>query len=113
MITSQNLETTEQLDPIKVLALNGGGVRGLFTITLLAELESIIEKREKRENVKIGDYFDLITGTSIGGILALGLASGKSARELKQAFEDNAQHIFPLKRFKQKKMVAFITSFNL
>ena len=103
MITSQNLETTEQLDPIKVLALNGGGVRGLFTITLLAELESIIEKREKRENVKIGDYFDLITGTSIGGILALGLASGKSARELKQAFEDNAQHIFPLKRFKQKK----------
>lgn len=93
-------ETSEK---IKVLALNGGGVRGLFTITLLAELEAIIEKREKLENVKIGDYFDLITGTSIGGILALGLASGKSARELKQAFEDNAQHIFPLKRFKQKK----------
>ena len=69
----------EQSNLIKVLALNGGGVRGLFTITLLAELESIIEKREKRENVKIGDYFDLIT-TSIGGILALGLASGKSAR---------------------------------
>ena len=107
MITSKNSETaalfTEQLDPIKVLSLNGGGVRGLFTITLLAELESIIENRENRENVKIGDYFDLITGTSIGGILALGLASGKSARELKQAFEDNAQHIFPLKRFKQKK----------
>lgn len=93
------LETSEQ---IKVLALNGGGVRGLFTITLLAELEKIIEKREKRENVKIGDYFDLITGTSIGGILALGLASGKSARELKQAFEENAQLIFPLKRYKQK-----------
>lgn len=107
MITSKNSETaalsTEQLDPIKVLALNGGGVRGLFTITVLAELESIIEKRENLENVKIGDYFDLITGTSIGGILALGLASGKSARELKQAFENNAQHIFPLKRFKQKK----------
>jgi patatin-like phospholipase/acyl hydrolase len=93
----------EQAEEIKILALNGGGVRGLFTITLLAELENIIEKRESLENVKIGDYFDLITGTSIGGILALGLASGKSARQLKQAFEDNAQHIFPLKRFKQKK----------
>lgn len=107
MITLKNSETTdpptEQLDSIKVLALNGGGVRGLFTITLLAELEAIIEKHEKRANVKIGDYFDLITGTSIGGILALGLASGKSARELKQAFEENAQHIFPLKRFKQKR----------
>ena len=103
------LEKTEPVDglleisePIKVLALNGGGVRGLFTITVLAELESIIEKREKRENVKIGDYFDLITGTSIGGILALGLASGKSARELKESFEANVQQIFPLKRFKRK-----------
>lgn len=95
--------TSETSEQIKVLALNGGGVRGLFTITLLAELESIIEKREKRENVKIGDYFDLITGTSIGGILALGLASGKSARELKEVFEGSAQQIFSLKRFKQKK----------
>lgn len=103
MLTSSNSEVIEKLNPIKVLALNGGGVRGLFTITLLAELEAIIEKREKRENVKIGDYFDLITGTSIGGILALGLASGKSARELKKAFEENVQHIFSLKRFKQKK----------
>lgn len=99
----EDVSLPQTSETIKVLALNGGGVRGLFTITLLAELEAIIEKREKRENVKIGDYFDLITGTSIGGILALGLASGKSARELKQAFEAHAQQIFPLKRYKQKK----------
>lgn len=74
---------------IKILSLNGGGVRGLFTISLLAKLETIIEERENRSNVKIGDYFDLITGTSIGGILALGLASGKSARELQKKFEDS------------------------
>ncbi|MDR7017064.1 CBASS cGAMP-activated phospholipase [Acinetobacter sp. 3657] len=96
------MEALKNKRDIKILSLNGGGVRGLFTITLLAELESIIEKREKCENVKIGDYFDLITGTSIGGILALGLASGKSARELKEAFEINATKIFPLKRFKNK-----------
>ena len=85
--------------PIKILALNGGGVRGLFTISLLAELERVIEKREGLVDVKIGDYFDLITGTSIGGILALGLASGKSARELQTTFEENAPKIFPKKRF--------------
>lgn len=96
------MEALEDNQDIKILSLNGGGVRGLFTITLLAELESIIEKREKRENVKIGDYFDLITGTSIGGILALGLASGISARKLKEAFEKSATDIFPLKRFKRK-----------
>lgn len=106
MTSSQKAELTDESaktsEKIKVLALNGGGVRGLFTITVLAELEANIEKRLKLKDVKIGDYFDLITGTSIGGILALGLASGKSARELKQTFEDNATQIFPLKRFKRK-----------
>lgn len=90
---------------IKILSLNGGGVRGLFTISLLAKLETIIEERENRSNVKIGDYFDLITGTSIGGILALGLASGKSARELQKKFEDSATEIFPSTRFRFKKII--------
>lgn len=101
----ETADVLQSSEPIKVLALNGGGVRGLFTITLLAELESIIEKREKRENVKIGDYFDLITGTSIGGILALGLASGKSARELQKTFETSAPDIFPVNRFRLKKWI--------
>ena len=72
MITSQNSETaelsTEQLVPVKVLALNGGGARGLYTISVLARLEEVIEDKFNIQNVKIGDYFDLITGTSIGGI---------------------------------------------
>ena len=95
----------QQFEPIKILSLNGGGVRGLFTISLLAQLETIIEKREKRNDVKIGDYFDLITGTSIGGILALGLASGKSARELQEKFEKSAPDIFPERRFRFKKWI--------
>lgn len=78
----------------RILCLNGGGVRGLFTISLLAEIERILEKNSDRENVKIGDYFDLISGTSIGGLLALGLAAGKSARDLESAFERNAPLIF-------------------
>ncbi|WP_275886709.1 patatin-like phospholipase family protein, partial [Aeromonas salmonicida] len=42
------------------------------------------------QDVKVGDYFDLITGTSIGGILALGLATGKTARELEAVFFEQA-----------------------
>lgn len=80
---------------IRILCLNGGGVRGLFTISVLAEVERIIESKKEIENVKIGNYFDLITGTSIGGILALGLAKGKSARELKEKFYKQAPLIFP------------------
>lgn len=84
---------------IKILSLNGGGVRGLFTISVLAEIERILEEKDSENNVKIGEYFDLITGTSIGGILALGLASGKSARELERTFSENAPKIFPKQYF--------------
>ena len=80
---------------IRVLSLNGGGTRGLFTISVLAEIERILEEKTGSKSVKAGDYFDLITGTSIGGILALGLASGKSARELEAIFKAKATEIFP------------------
>ncbi|UOG19805.1 CBASS cGAMP-activated phospholipase [Acinetobacter sp. PK01] len=104
MITTQQPEPTgihlpEKTGKVKVLALNGGGARGLYTISVLAQLEQIIEDEYQIPNVRIGDYFDLITGTSIGGILALGLASGKSARELKEKFKDSAPSIFPTWRF--------------
>ncbi len=83
---------------VKILSLNGGGVRGLFTINVLAEIERIIEQKTGQKDVKIGEYFDLITGTSIGGILALGLAAGKSARELEAVFREQAPLIFPPRR---------------
>lgn len=96
---------SEAKEKIKVLALNGGGARGLYTISVLAKLEEIIEFEKQTENVKIGDYFDLITGTSIGGILALGLASGKSARQLKAEFKESAPLIFPWWRYKLQTLI--------
>lgn len=45
--------------------------------------------------MSIGNYFDLITGASIGGIIALGLANGKTARELEKSFHEQAPVIFP------------------
>jgi hypothetical protein len=84
---------------VRILCLNGGGARGLFTISVLAEIERIIEAKTSKTGVKAGDYFDLIAGTSIGGILALGLASGKSARELEAVFRSHAPEIFPPQKF--------------
>lgn len=80
---------------VRILSLNGGGARGMFTISVLAEIERILASKHPNQDIKIGDYFDLITGTSIGGILALGLAAGKSARELESVFFDKANDIFP------------------
>lgn len=87
--------TEDDSNRVNILSLNGGGVKGLFTISVLAEIERIIELETDASDVRIGDYFDLITGTSIGGILALGLAKGKSARELKSVFYESSHLIFP------------------
>ena len=78
-----------------VLALSGGGYRGLYTATVLSELEAVLGR-------PIASHFDLICGTSAGGMLALGLAADIPAVELKALFEENGNRIFgcrsPLRR---------------
>lgn len=71
----------------QVLALSGGGFLGLYSATILAELEKITGR-------SVATSFDLIAGTSIGGIVALGLASGASASTIKSVFEENGARIF-------------------
>lgn len=70
-----------------VLALSGGGYRGLYTATVLAELETALSR-------PIASHFDLICGTSAGGMLALGVAAEIPARELKALFEEQGSRIF-------------------
>ena len=61
-------QVTPTCRPLRVLALDGGGIRGVIPATVLAEIERRCGKR-------IGEVFDLIAGTSTGGILALGLTT--------------------------------------
>ena len=63
----------------QILSLIGGGIRGAFITSFLNELESRLGHR-------IADSFDLIAGTSTGGIVAAGLAAGLSANELQQFY---------------------------
>jgi hypothetical protein len=70
-----------------VLALSGGGYRSLYTATVLAELETVLGR-------PIASHFDLICGTSAGGMLALGLAAEIPAIELKALFEEHGSRIF-------------------
>jgi patatin-like phospholipase/acyl hydrolase len=54
---------------IRILSVDGGGIRGIIPGTILAQLEKILQKQSNSER-KIGDYFDMIAGTSTGGILS-------------------------------------------
>ena len=59
----------------KVLSIDGGGIKGVFPAYLLKLIESELEKR-KDGRTKIYQHFDLITGTSTGGIISLALSFG-------------------------------------
>ncbi|BCH12278.1 patatin (plasmid) [Mesorhizobium sp. 131-3-5] len=74
--------------PFHILSLSGGGYRGLFTV-------SVLERLEQRLGRPIGECFDMIAGTSIGGIIAIGLGMGKTAKEILETFESAGLKIFP------------------
>jgi len=71
----------------QILALSGGGYRGLFTASILMKLEA----QAKRP---LSECFDMIAGTSIGGVVGLGVALGKSAESIRKMFIDHGEEIF-------------------
>ena len=71
----------------RILTIDGGGIRGVFPAAFLANLEEDLDQ-------PIGSYFDLISGTSTGGIIAIGLGLGLSAREILALYEDKGPAIF-------------------
>jgi patatin-like phospholipase/acyl hydrolase len=81
---------TEQ--PRKLLALDGGGIRGVLTLEILAEMERQIATATGI--ARLGDYFDYIGGTSTGSIIAAGLAIGMSTTELLKFYQDFGAQMF-------------------
>jgi uncharacterized protein len=71
----------------KILTIDGGGIRGVFPAAFLAKLE-------ERLDAPIGSYFDLIAGTSTGGIIAIGLGLGLRAAEILKLYEEQGPAIF-------------------
>jgi hypothetical protein len=67
--------------PKRILALEGGGVRGIISLAYLERLEALLRQRTGQELV-LADYFDLIGGTSAGAIIATGLALGMPVAKL-------------------------------
>ena len=72
---------------IRVLAIDGGGIRGYLPALVLAELE----RRARRPAIEL---FDLVVGTSTGGIIGIGLASGLSAQDLADFYPKYGFRIF-------------------
>ena len=71
----------EEERPRRMLALDGGGIRGLLTLGILEKVESLVAREP---GGRLCDYFDYIAGTSTGAIIAAGLARGMTVAELVQ-----------------------------
>lgn len=77
----------------KILSIDGGGVRGYLSVSVLAHVEAYLNA-QRGENIPLGHRFDLIAGTSVGGLIALGLASGFSAADLRLRLEKLIPKVF-------------------
>lgn len=81
--------------PFRILALDGGGIRGYYTAKLLAGLLRHFEVSLGRTNLDLGKGFDLIAGTSTGGILAAALAHGVRPERIADLYKKKGPGIFP------------------
>ena len=93
--------------PRKLLALDGGGIRGMITVEVLAQMEQMLQQQLGRDdNFVLADYFDYISGTSTGAIIATCLSLGMRVADLREFYINSGPAMFDksslLRRFKYK-----------
>src|SRR6476620_7142188 len=110
--------------PKRLLALDGGGIRGLITLGYLARIEGMLRRRSGRDDLVLADYFDLIGGTSTGAIIATLLALGFPVAKIlelyrsvgRDAFRPKSYFLGPLgrmlkARFQEEPLVKLLKEF--
>ena len=92
------LERLDSDGPKRILALDGGGIRGAMAIGYLERIEQILRQRSGDQQLRLRDYYDLIGGSSTGSIIAIGLAVGMSATEVANHYRELGPRVFGSKR---------------
>ena len=85
--------------PKRILALDGGGVRGALTVAFLERIEALLSERDGKD-IRLGDYFDLVGGTSTGAVIAGALALGHRTAEVKNFYLKLAPFAFKRQRWR-------------
>jgi patatin-like phospholipase/acyl hydrolase len=94
--------------PKKILTLDGGGIRGILTVEILAKIEAMLRERSGRgKDFVLADYFDFFAGTSTGAIIAACLSWGMSVDRIRDFYLQNGKEMFDkaslLKRYYRHK----------
>jgi len=92
---SESLKAFSPDQIVQILAIDGGGLKGLFSASVLKSLEDHLGH-------SIIEHFDIIAGTSTGGLIALGLGLRKPAKDIQEFYISNGPKIFPNKGLEKK-----------
>jgi Patatin-like phospholipase len=88
--------------PKRILALDGGGLRGILALGILREIENILRDRSGHsDDFRLCDYFDLIAGTSTGAIVAAILTLGWTVEEIRHKYMGLGECVFEKSLFRQ------------
>lgn len=89
------MENRESPEQRKLLALDGGGIRGIIAIEILAKIEATLRRElQQGEDFVLADYFDYIAGTSTGAIIATCLALGMKVRDVREFYLQSGADMF-------------------
>lgn len=80
--------------PHKLLACDGGGIRGIISIEILARIEAVLRKATGRPELVLADYFDYVAGTSTGAIIATLVALGLSMEKIREFYLRSGAEMF-------------------
>lgn len=93
---SETLPVSQQSTrPFRVLSLDGGGMRGMYTAQYLACLSDGFSRQQRRRRLDVGKGFDLIVGTSTGAIVACALAAAVPLESVIRLYREHGKRIFP------------------
>jgi uncharacterized protein len=88
-------EKIQAKGPKKILALDGGGIRGILSVEILARIEDILrQKSGGGERFVLADYFDFFAGTSTGAIIAACLSWGMKVEKIRNFYLENGAEMF-------------------
>jgi predicted acylesterase/phospholipase RssA len=83
-----------KITPKRILALDGGGLRGVLTVAFLKRIENILREKTGDREFRLSDHYDLIGGTSTGSIIAAGLSLGMSVDEIREHYFALGEKVF-------------------
>ena len=99
--------------PKRVLALDGGGVRGVLSVAFIERIEKLIADKNVQKPLRLCDHFDLIGGTSTGAIIGTALALGLDIAKIKDFYFKLAARVFRRTWFRVKPFQSVFNSQSL